>query len=57
MNNNKEKWEITITRLGSITVEANSEDEANDLVNNIETSDIQWQDSWSVTDVECESIS
>ena len=43
------KWEVTVVRVGSIQVEADSQVEALIIVHDdVETKDIQWADDWGV---------
>lgn len=44
------KYDVTITRFGSITIEAESEEEAMSIVKDMETKDICWSEDWSATD-------
>ena len=48
------KYEVTCTRYGVASVEANSMAEAMEKVDHMETTDIQWFDDWSATDCEDE---
>ena len=41
------KWDVTVARVGTFRVEANSQVEAITIVNeDVETKDIEWADRW-----------
>ena len=45
------KYEVTVEQVGSVTVEANSREEAMSKVNSFcSTTDIQWDDTFMATD-------
>ncbi len=47
------KWNITVAKSGVIEIEAASENEALEIVNETPlTNQIQWEDSWNVVDVD-----
>ena len=53
MIHNKNKWMITVAKSGVLEVEANTEQEAYEVLNKVPlTKLIQWEDSWNVVDME-----
>ena len=44
------KYEVTITRIGSVFVEAEDEEKAMEIAGCQSTKDVSWSDSWEVTD-------
>ena len=53
MIHNKNKWMITVANSGVLEVEANTEQEAYEVLNKVPlTKLIQWEDSWNVVDME-----
>lgn len=44
-------WDVTITKMGSIEIEAESEEEAIKKVDNMNIAEkIQWEDGWNAVD-------
>lgn len=48
----KSKWEVTVTRTGFVIIEASTKEEASSIAEGTDTKNVQWEDSWSITDVE-----
>ena len=46
------KYNLTITRIGYVDIEADSLQEAMSAVNNMDETDIEWMDDFTVTDYE-----
>ena len=47
------KWMVTVAKSGVLEIEADSEQEAYMLLNDVPlTTLIQWEDSWNVVDIE-----
>lgn len=44
------KYEVTVTRIGCVYVEADSSDEAMDIANEQPTENVDWCDEWEATD-------
>ncbi|MCI5587158.1 MAG: hypothetical protein MR384_04640 [Lachnospiraceae bacterium] len=44
-------WDVTITKMGSIEIAAESEEEAIEKIENMNiTGKIQWEDAWNAVD-------
>ena len=49
----KDKWMVTVAKSGVLEVEADTEQEAYELIENLSlTKLIQWEDSWNVVDID-----
>lgn len=46
------KYNLTITRIGYVNIEADSLQEAMSAVNDMDETDIEWMDDFTVTDYE-----
>ena len=44
------KYEVTITRIGSVFFEAEDKETAMEIANYQSTEDVSWSDTWEVTD-------
>ena len=53
MISEKNKWMVTVAKSGVLEIEADSEQEAFTVLNDVPlTKLIQWEDSWNVVDIE-----
>lgn len=47
----KNKYLVTVVRTGSVSIEADDEDQALDIANSLKTDSVCWSDDWEATDV------
>lgn len=47
----KNKYLVTVVRTGSVSIEADDEDQALDIANSLKTDPVCWSDDWEATDV------
>lgn len=44
------KYEVVVTRIGSLFIEADTPEKAMEIANNQSTEDVHWADDWDITD-------